>query len=227
MVKISNGVKAISLIILVLFLDQLVKIEIKTTMTIGESITIFGNWFFIKFIENPGMAFGLDIPGKQGKPILTIFRIIAVIAIGWYLRELVIKQAKTGLVLCVALIFAGAMGNIIDSVFYGVLFNESTYFSVAQMFPKEGGYGQILHGRVVDMLYFPILQGTYPNWFPVWRGQEFIFFRPIFNIADSSISIGIVSILLFQKSFFHHEEHVLIAKEEPVTNSDQVAEKHE
>ena len=135
--KISNGVKAISLIIIVLFIDQLVKIEIKTTMTIGESITVFGNWFFIKFIENPGMAFGLDIPGKQGKPILTIFRIIAVIAIGWYLRELVRKGAKTGLVLCVALIFAGAMGNIIDSVFYGVLFNESTYFTVAQMFPKE------------------------------------------------------------------------------------------
>ncbi len=137
MMKISNGVKAISLIIFVLFIDQLVKIEIKTTMTIGESITVFGNWFFIKFIENPGMAFGLDIPGKQGKPILTIFRIIAVIAIGWYLRELVKKQAKTGLVLCVALIFAGAMGNIIDSVFYGVLFNESTYFTVAQMFPER------------------------------------------------------------------------------------------
>ena len=137
MMKISNGVKAISLIILVLFIDQLVKIEIKTTMTIGESITVFGNWFFIKFIENPGMAFGLDIPGKQGKPILTIFRIIAVIAIGWYLRELVIKGAKTGLVLCVALIFAGAMGNIIDSVFYGILFNESTYFTVAQIFPEK------------------------------------------------------------------------------------------
>ncbi len=152
-------------------------------MTIGEGFTVFGNWFFIKFIENPGMAFGLDIPGKLGKPILTIFRIIAVIAIGWYLRELVIKQAKTGLVLCVALIFAGAMGNIIDSVFYGVLFNESTYFTVAQMFPANGGYGPLLHGRVVDMLYFPIIRGTYPNWFPVWHGQEFIFFRPIFNIA--------------------------------------------
>jgi len=203
--KISNGVKAIALIILVLLIDQLVKIEIKTTMTIGEGFTVFGNWFYIKFIENPGMAFGLDIPGKQGKPILTIFRIVAVIAIGWYLRELVRKGAKTGLVLCVALIFAGAMGNIIDSVFYGVLFNESTYFTVAQIFPKNGGYGPLLHGRVVDMLYFPILKGTYPNWFPVWHGQEFIFFRPIFNIADSSISVGIITILLFQKRFFQHE----------------------
>jgi len=227
MMKISNGIKAISLIIFVLFIDQLVKIEIKTTMTIGESITVFGNWFFIKFIENPGMAFGLDIPGKQGKPILTIFRIAAVIAIGWYLRELVLKQAKTGLVLCVALIFAGAMGNIIDSVFYGVLFNESTYFTVAQIFPANGGYGPLLHGRVVDMLYFPIIQGTYPNWFPVWHGQEFVFFRPIFNIADSSISIGIISILLFQRQFFHHEEHTLTPVQEQAISSDQVAQMDE
>ena len=224
MTKISNGVKAVSLIILVLLIDQLVKIEIKTTMTIGESITVFGNWFFIKFIENPGMAFGLDIPGKQGKPILTIFRIVAVIAIGWYLRELVLKGAKTGLVLCVALIFAGAMGNIIDSVFYGILFNESTYFTVAQIFPKGGGYGPVLHGRVVDMLYFPIIQGTYPSWFPVWHGQEFVFFRPIFNIADSSISVGIITILLFQKSFFHHE---LTPEQESGLSRDQVAEKNE
>jgi signal peptidase II len=202
--KISKGVKAVSLILLILCLDQLVKIEVKTHMTIGESITIFGNWFFIKFIENPGMAFGLDIPGKQGKPVLTIFRILAVIAIGWYLRELIRKEAKTGLVLCVALIFAGAMGNILDSVFYGLLFNESTYFTVARMWPPDGGYGPLLHGRVVDMLYFPVLKGTYPQWFPFWKGEEFIFFRPIFNIADSSISVGIVCILLFQKRFFTH-----------------------
>jgi signal peptidase II len=224
MIKISNGVKAVALIILVLFIDQLVKIEIKTTMTIGESITVFRNWFFIKFIENPGMAFGLDIPGKQGKPILTVFRIIAVIAIGWYLRELVKKQAKTGLVLCVALIFAGAMGNIIDSVFYGILFNESTYFTVAQMFPQNGGYGPVLHGRVVDMLYFPIIQGTYPSWFPVWHGQEFVFFRPIFNIADSSISVGIISILVFQKRFFHHEP---TPEQEKELSSEQVSEMNE
>jgi signal peptidase II len=207
--KISNGVKAVSLIILVLLIDQLVKIEIKTSMTIGESITIFGNWFYIKFIENPGMAFGLDIPGKWGKPVLTIFRILAVIAIGWYLRELVKKQAKTGLILCVALIFAGAMGNILDSVFYGLLFNESTYFTVAQLLPSDGGYGHLLHGRVVDMLYFPIIQGTYPRWFPIWHGEDFVFFRPIFNIADSSISVGIVSILLFQKKFFHESKPLL------------------
>jgi len=207
--KISNGVKAVSLILLILLIDQIVKIEIKTTMTIGESITIFRNWFFIKFIENPGMAFGLDIPGKWGKPVLTVFRIIAVIAIGWYLRELVIKKVTTGLILCVALIFAGAMGNIIDSVFYGLLFNESTYFNIAQLFPKEGGYGALLHGRVVDMLYFPIIKGTYPSWFPIYAGQDFVFFRPIFNIADSSISVGIISILLFQKRFFKENKPVV------------------
>ena len=140
------------------------------------------------------------------------------------MRELIVKQAKTSLVLCVALIFAGAMGNIIDSVFYGVLFNESTYFTVAQIFPKNGGYGTLLHGRVVDMLYFPVLQGTYPNWFPVWHGQEFIFFRPIFNIADSSISIGIVSILLFQKRFFQRES---TPEQEKGLSSDQVEKKSE
>jgi signal peptidase II len=207
--KISKGAQAIALIILVLLVDQIVKIQIKTSMTIGESITVFGNWFFIKFIENPGMAFGLDIPGRLGKPILTIFRIIAVIAIGWYLRELVKTRVNTGLILCVALIFAGAMGNIIDSVFYGLIFNESTYYTVAQLFPPEGGYGAMLHGHVVDMLYFPIIRGTYPGWFPFSAGEEFIFFRPIFNIADSSISIGIVIILLFQKKFFHENKPIV------------------
>ena len=207
--KISKGAQAIALIVLVLLVDQIVKIQIKTSMTIGESITVFGNWFFIKFIENPGMAFGLDIPGRLGKPILTIFRIIAVIAIGWYLRELVKTRVNTGLILCVSLIFAGAMGNIIDSVFYGLIFNESTYYTVAQLFPPEGGYGAMLHGHVVDMLYFPIIKGIYPGWFPFWAGEEFIFFRPIFNIADSSISVGIVIILLFQKRFFHENKPIV------------------
>jgi signal peptidase II len=213
--KISKGAQAIALIVLVLLVDQIVKIQIKTTMTIGESITVFGNWFFIKFIENPGMAFGLDIPGRLGKPVLTIFRIIAVIAIGWYLRELVKSHVNTGLILCVALIFAGAMGNIIDSVFYGLIFNNSTFYTVAQMFPPEGGYGTMLHGRVVDMLYFPIIRGSYPGWFPFWAGEEFIFFRPIFNIADSSISAGIIAILLFQKRFFL--ENKPITDEKPTT----------
>lgn len=203
--KITNGIKAILLIVLVLVIDQLVKYQIKTTMTIGESIPVFGNWFFIRFIENPGMAFGLDIPGKLGKPALTIFRILAVIAIGWYLNKLVREKVHTGLILCVALIFAGAMGNIIDSVFYGLLFSESNYFQVATMFPPDGGYAPLLYGKVVDMLYFPVIQGTWPDWIPRVGGQELVFFRPIFNLADTSISVGIAVILVFQKRFFHHE----------------------
>ena len=215
--KISNLVKAITLIVLVLLIDQVVKFQIKTTMTIGESISVFGNWFQIRFIENPGMAFGLDIPGKWGKPVLTIFRIIAVVAIGWYLNQLIIKKAHTGLILCVALILAGAAGNIIDSVFYGLIFNESTYFQVATLFPEEGGYAPLLYGKVVDMLYFPVIHGHFPSWFPGRGGEEFIFFRPIFNLADTSISVGILTILVFQRRFFpHHEEEVVVKDGEGV-----------
>ena len=200
--RISNGVKAISLIVLVLVVDQIVKFQIKTNMTLGQSIYVLGDWFQIRFIENPGMAFGLDIPGKWGKPVLTVFRIIAVALIGWYLRELIKKEVKTGLVLSVSLILAGASGNIIDSLFYGLIFNESTYFTVATLFPEGGGYAPLLYGKVVDMLYFPVIEGHYPQWFPWRAGEEFIFFRPIFNLADTSITTGILIILLFQKRYF-------------------------
>jgi signal peptidase II len=203
--KISNSVKAVSLIVLVLIVDQIFKYEIKTTMTLGESFSVLGNWFQIRFIENPGMAFGFGIPGRWGKPILTLFRIIAVGAISWYLHQLISKKVKTGLILCVALILAGATGNIIDSVFYGRIFNESTYFTVATLFPDGGGYAPLLYGKVVDMLYFPIIQCNLPQWFPWHAGEEFIFFRPIFNLADSSISIGIITILVFQRRFFREE----------------------
>ncbi len=224
--KISNGVKAVLLVLLVLVVDQIVKIHIKTSMTIGQSIPVFGNWFQIRFIENPGMAFGLDIPGRWGKPVLTIFRILAVGAIGWYLVQLIKKQVNTGLILCVALIMAGAAGNIIDSLFYGLIFNESTYFNVAEMFPRQGGYAPFLYGKVVDMLYFPVIQGHFPDWFPFRAGEEFIFFRPIFNLADSAISVGIVIILLFQKRFFKEEEAKLQtspseSKEEPGTKNQE------
>jgi|WetSurSiteA1Bulk_404760.scaffolds.fasta_scaffold07382_4 signal peptidase II len=207
--KISNGVKAILLIVLILVVDQISKILIKTSMTIGQSIYVLGNWFQIRFIENPGMAFGLDIPGQWGKPVLTVFRIIAVVIIGWYLRQLVRKKVKKGLILCVALILAGASGNIIDSVFYGLIFNESTYFTVAQFMPEGGGYAPVLYGKVVDMLYFPIINGHFPHWFPFRAGEEFIFFRPIFNLADSSITLGIFTILIFQRRFFEGHEPVL------------------
>jgi signal peptidase II len=197
----SLSKKALLVIILILVADQIVKIIVKTHMILGGSIPVFDNWFFIRFIENPGMAFGIDIPGKLGKPVLSIFRIFAVGLIGWYLLSLIRKNAPTGFVLCIAMIFAGAIGNIIDSMFYGLIFSESTYFEAAKFLPKEGGYASFLHGHVVDMLYFPLIERNYPNWFPIWGGQRFIFFRPIFNIADSAISIGVMAILIFHRKY--------------------------
>jgi signal peptidase II len=200
----SKGKKAILIIISILIVDQIFKIWIKTHLTMGQTIPVIGKWFLIRFIENPGMAFGLDIPGKLGKPVLTVFRMIAVIFIGWYLYTLIKKKAPEGLIICLSLILAGAFGNIIDSAFYGLIFSESTYYTPSVIFPKGGGYAPFLYGRVVDMLYFPIIETHYPGWVPWVGGEEFIFFRPIFNIADSAISVGVVAILIFQKRFFKH-----------------------
>jgi signal peptidase II len=196
---------ALLIIIAILVADQVFKIWIKTHMTMGQTIHVFDNWFLIRFIENPGMAFGIDLPGKLGKPALTIFRLLAVVAIGWYLHTLIQKKVSIGLIICVSLILAGAAGNIFDSAFYGLIFNESTYSTVASAFPEEGGYASFLYGRVVDMLYFPIIDTHFPSWVPWMGGKEFVFFRPIFNIADSSISTGVIIILFFQKQFFKHE----------------------
>lgn len=200
--------KSIIVILLILVFDQVFKIWVKTNMTIGESIPVIGNWFILKFVENPGMAFGIDIPGRFGKLSLSIFRLIAIFGIGWYLRTLILKKAHWGLVICLSLVLAGAIGNMIDSAFYGLIFNESTYFVPAKFMPEEGGYAPFLYGRVVDMLYFPVVEGTYPQWVPFVGGDDFIFFRPIFNISDSSITIGVVAILIFQKKFFAEEAHV-------------------
>jgi signal peptidase II len=167
----------------------------------GEEIRVFGNWFIIHFTENNGMAFGLEFGGSFGKLFLSIFRIVAVIAIGWYLSYLIRHRAHAGLIACFSLIFAGAIGNIIDSAFYGLIFSDSES-ALAQLFPEGGGYAGFLHGRVVDMLYFPILRGHFPQWFPLWGGQDFLFFRPVFNIADSSITIGVLLLFLFQKKFY-------------------------
>jgi signal peptidase II len=194
--------KAAFIIFFVLIADQILKIWIKTHMTLGEGIPVFGNWFILHFTENEGMAFGMRFGGSFGKLILSIFRIIAVAGIGWYLIHIIKQGAKTGLVICISLIFAGALGNIIDSAFYGMIFSESKFHEVATMFPPEGGYGTFLHGKVVDMLYFPLIKGIYPSWIPVWGGSQFIFFRPVFNIADSSITVGVISLILFQRKFF-------------------------
>jgi signal peptidase II len=203
--KLTRRTLALLIIFAVLIADQIFKIWIKTHLTMGQTLPVIDNWFLIRFIENPGMAFGIDLPGDLGKPALTLFRIIAVIVISWYLRKLIRQKVPFGLIACVSLILAGAAGNIIDSAFYGLIFNESTFISTAKMFPEGGGYASFLYGRVVDMLYFPIINTHYPHWIPWLGGKELVFFRPIFNIADSSITTGVIAILIFQNRFFKHE----------------------
>lgn len=192
--------RALIIILGVLVLDQALKIWIKTHMYLGQEYVIT-DWFIIHFTENPGMAFGFEFGGNYGKLALSIFRLITVAFIFVWLRNLIAKKAKPIAITAVALIFAGAIGNILDSLFYGVLFSDS-YGQVATFLPDEGGYAGFLHGRVVDMFYFPLFKGYLPEWLPFWGGDYFIFFRPIFNIADSAISVGVGLLLLFQKAVF-------------------------
>lgn len=193
------------IIILIVFADQALKFYIKTHFFLGDDHNIFGQWSHLYFIENEGMAYGMQLGGDFGKIILTLFRLIAVGFGIWYLRTIIEKKDHPLFIVCASLIFAGALGNLIDSMFYGLIFDESTQVHVATLFPKGGGYAGFLHGRVVDMLYFPIIQNaTFPSWVPFWGGQDFLFFRPIFNLADASISIGVITILIFQKKLFKH-----------------------
>ena len=197
----STTAKSILIVLTILIIDQILKIWIKTSMILGQEIHVFGNWFILHFTENDGMAFGINFPGNSGKIILSLFRIAAIVGIAFFLRHLIVNKAHQGFIFSVALILAGAIGNIIDSAFYGLFFDNS-WGHVAKMFPEEGGNAPFLYGKVVDMLYFPIIRGYWPQWVPVWGGREFIFFRPVFNIADSSITVGVFIILFFQKRFF-------------------------
>lgn len=172
----------------------------------GEEISIIGNWAVLHFVENNGMAFGLSIGGDYGKLALSLFRILAVAFLGYYIKQLIDSKVSFGLLFSFALILAGAIGNIIDSAFYGVIFSDSPYHGgVATMFPEGGGYAGFLYGKVVDMLYFPMFEGYFPSWFPFWAGERYLFFRPVFNVADMAITIGVISMILFHRSFFSAE----------------------
>jgi len=197
--------KPLILIITTLLLDQILKFWIKLNMTLGQEFHIIKDRVIIHFTENNGMAFGLELGGEAGKLALSLFRIIAIFAIAYGLYYMIRNKYHRGLILNVSLIFAGALGNIIDSAFYGVIFNESTWYEKAQLFPAEGGYSSLLHGKVVDMFYFPIINGHFPSWLPIWGGQDFTFFRPVFNVADAAISVGVILILLGQKRYFKEE----------------------
>jgi len=190
----------VALVLLVLIVDQVLKIWVKTNMTMGESIPIFGDWSYIYFTENAGMAFGMSFGGEVGKIILSIFRVALVCVIGYYLFRMLKKGVSKGVIIGFTLIFAGALGNIIDSLFYGMIFSESTREVVATAF--QGGYASFLQGHVVDMFYFPLIVGEFPSWFPFWAGEEFEFFRPIFNVADSAITVGVLYLLFFQRKYF-------------------------
>lgn len=203
----SKGKLAVLVIALVLAADQALKIWIKTHMMIGEEIHIFGNWFIIHFTENNGMAFGIQFFGRFGKYMLSIFRIIAVALLIYYICRLAKrteKPVRTGYYVCIALITAGAIGNIIDCALYGLIFDQSLN-NLANLVPFGSGYSSFLQGRVVDMLYFPLIEGHWPAWSPFRPTEEFIFFRPIFNIADSAITCGMIWMLIFERKTLQTE----------------------
>lgn len=190
---------AFLIILLVLIIDQWSKIYIKTHFILNEAVRVF-SWFQIYFVENEGAAWGTKIPGEYGKLLLTLFRIIAVIGIGYWLITATKKQQPKVLIVSISLILAGALGNIIDSVFYGILFNHS-YGQIATLFSNEP-YGTLLHGKVVDMFYFPLIDTTLPNWVPIWGGERFRFFEPVFNVADSAICIAVGLMIIFHRKVF-------------------------
>ena len=203
---LTKGRISMLIILSVLIIDQLIKVWIKTHMYWHESIRVT-DWFYIYFTENNGMAFGMEIFGKL---FLTVFRIVAVGFIGWFLYKCVKQGMKTGFIVCISLILTGALGNIIDSVCYGVLFSESTHSQLATFLPEGGGYAPLLYGKVVDMFYFPIIETNWPEWMPFIGGNHFIFFSPIFNFADAAISCGIIAMLLFYGKYLNESYHAVM-----------------
>lgn len=195
----------------VILADQALKFYIKLNYYAGEEHAVLGSWFNLHFVENEGMAWGWKFGGGFGKIALTLFRLVAVIWGTFLLKDFIRKNYHRGFIICAALIYAGALGNLIDSLFYGLIFDNSSQFSqnIARLFPPGGGYAGLFHGKVVDMLYFPIIRNAhFPSWVPFWGGEDFEFFRPVFNIADASISFGVIFILIFQNRFFKKEQPI-------------------
>jgi signal peptidase II len=215
------------LIILVLIADQALKFFIKTNYYMNQEHRMVGNWARLHFVENKGMAWGWEFGGNFGKIFLTLFRLFAVVFGVFYIRRIVKQELHRGFILCVGLIFAGAVGNLIDSLFYGMIFTDSPEGStlVANLVSPGNGYGGFFHGKVVDMFYFPIFQTTWPSWMPLVGGDQFEFFSPVFNIADAAISAGVIAILIFQKRFFRKKkangQHV-VETNAPMNDSVQV-----
>lgn len=222
-------IRTVAFIILAIIIaDQALKIWVKTSMNYGEQIPLLGRWFRLFFIENEGMAWGWKFGGNWGKMALTLFRLVAVIFGVFYIRNIVLKKYHKGYIACVAMIFAGALGNLVDSMFYGLIFSPSDDgLPLAKLFPAGGGYAGFLHGKVVDMLYMPIIENKMmPSWVPIWGGERFTFFSPIFNIADASISVGVIIILLFQRRFFRKhplEENTTIETNSRVNDTMQIS----
>lgn len=214
--------RSIFLIIgLIIIADQALKIYVKTHYHPEESHTVLGNWFQLYFIENAGMAYGWKFGGGFGKIALTLFRLAAVILGIYYLKKIIQKKYHPGYIICVALVFAGALGNLLDSLFYGLIFDRSSFDTegVAKIFPAHG-YASFLHGNVVDMLYLPLFHiNKLPDWIPFIGGKGFTFFNYIFNIADASVSIGVIGILLFRRRFFRRHAHETDSQEIPLANN--------
>lgn len=214
--KMKELKKPLILILLILVIDQLIKIYVKTHFAIGDDVKVLGlDWFRIHFLENKGMAFGMSFGNTVGKFLLTLIRLVLSVAIFIYMNKLIKKGEKKIIIYSFALIFAGAVGNIIDCLFYGIIFNESTVFAAATMFPAEGGYAPFLFGRVVDMFYFPLIDTTWPDWIPFVGGNNFRFFNAIFNFADASITIGVVLLLVsyiwLSKSKKNNQEDIAVS----------------
>ncbi len=213
----NDGWPAVLIVLAVLVIDQVLKIWVKTHMTLHESIEI-ASWFKITFIENNGMAFGMEIGSKI---FLTAFRVLAVGALSYYIWLQVTQRARTGYVVLLSMILAGAMGNLIDCLFYGQIFTVSTPYNIAEFVSFGQGYAPVMMGKVVDMFYFPLIETTWPTWMPVVGGQEFVFFSPVFNFADANVSVGIIALLLFYRKEL---SHITFSKSHPIVADDEVQE---